>query len=265
MGHRGLVIAAGEVYGKLTILSELPVRARKGGGTERWFRCKCECGSEGDYRLGRLRSGKTRSCGCLVPRPGRRSGWCGVAYLEHPLYHGMEGTPTHSVWRGIRKRCYNPRARGYANYGGRGIVLCSGWKSSFKSFYEDMGERPSLQHSIDRVDGDGNYSCGHCEECLSNGWVSNCRWATRAEQRRNSKNVRMLTFEGETLCLADWAERKGMSKGTLHGRLTKMSVAEALRTPVRQCRTDKQFMAVPEPDRDSEWHRDRARRNLRVE
>jgi len=126
-----------------------------------------------------------------------------------------------------------------------------------------MGVRPSLQHSIDRLDGDGNYSCGHCEECLANGWVLNCRWATRAEQRRNSKDVRMLTFEGETMCLADWAKRKGMTKSTLHRRLTKMSVAEALRTQVRQWRADKQFKAVPEPERDSEWYRDMARRKLR--
>ena len=200
----------------------------------RWFRCICECGRETEVRLSNLRSGKTRSCGHHSVPPTFN-------------YHGMQDSREYGIWRGAKKRCYNRRARGYANYGGRGIVMCSGWKSSFKAFYEDMGPRPSARHSIDRKDGNGHYSCGHCEECVANGWVANCCWATRGEQRRNSKNVRMLTFGGETMCIADWAKRKGMCKSALLGRLSRgMSVEEALRTPVRQWRSDEQFKRVPE-------------------
>lgn len=151
----------------------------------------------------------------------------------------LAGTPTYQIWRGMKRRCRQVRAKDYAAYGGEGIVVCVGWKSSFVTFLEDMGERPSADHSIDREDGDCNYSCGHCEECVKEGWTANCRWATRAEQRRNQKNVRMLTFQGETMCMADWAKRKGMSKAALSARLAKMPVEDALRQPVREWRGDR--------------------------
>lgn len=172
------------------------------------------------------------------------------------------GTPEHNIWRGMRRRCRRERARDYAAYGGAGICVCGGWRTSFMSFFEDMGPRPSLDHSVDRIDGGGHYSCGHCEDCEANGWSLNCRWATRGEQNRNRKDNRMLTFEGETMCLADWAKRIGMSKGGLHDRLTRMSVEEALRTPVRQWRSNQQLMQVPLSARDSEWCREAARRGL---
>lgn len=147
----------------------------------------------------------------------------------------LVGTPTYQIWRGMKRRCFKTGVKDYAAYGG--CVVCSGWKSSFKAFFADMGERPSDDYSIDRKDGEGHYSCGHCDECVSNGWVSNCRWATRAEQRRNQKNVRMLTFKGETLCLNDMAEKYGMRKGILHNRLASgWSLEAALLTPVRSYR-----------------------------
>jgi hypothetical protein len=74
----------------------------------------------------------------------------------------------------------------------------------------------------------------------------------------------MLTFEGETMCLADWAKRKGMCKSALSGRLKKMPVEDALRIPVRQWRADEQFRRVAESERDCDWRRDAARRGLSV-
>jgi hypothetical protein len=177
-------------------------------------------------------------------------------------YHGKRESPEYGVWKGMIKRCYHESSRDYHNYGGRGIKMCTGWRSSFKPFYEDMGERPSPDHQIDRENGNGHYSCGHCEECLANGWPANCRWATRAEQNRNRRDNRMLTFDGETMCLADWAKRKGMCKSALSGRLKKMPVEDALRMPVRQWRADEQFRRVPESKRDCDWRRDAARRGL---
>lgn len=214
-----VAIQVGDRYGRLSVVRELPVRRRPSGGTERWFLCRCECGNETDVRLSRLRSGKTRSCGCLIvpPKPSPAS------YANRADYHGMEGSPEHGIWRGIKARCYHPKARGYANYGGRGIKMCDRWKSSFKAFYEDMGPRPSPEHQIDRSDNDKDYEPG------------NCRWATRAEQNRNRKDNRMLEFRGERMCMADWAKRFGMRNGTLSDRLARgMSVEEALTTPVRQ-------------------------------
>ena len=177
----------------------------------------------------------------------------------------LAGTPTYQIWRGMKRRCYRVTATDYAAYGGCGVVVCSGWKTSFTVFLEDMGERPGDGYSIDRKDGDGHYSCGRCSECVSNGWPSNCRWATHAEQRRNQKNVRMLTFRGETTCLKDMAEKYGMSKGVLHSRLASgWSLGDALLTPVRQWRENQQFYHVPEPERDAEWRRDAERRAARA-
>lgn len=202
--------APGDRFGKLTVLAELP-RVKSGRKIRRVFRCVCDCGTERIVRLDHLRSGHTGSCGCLPQSNENRHG-----------YHGMDGSPEHGIWRGIKKRCYSPGARGYAMYGGRGIRLCERWHS-FKAFYEDMGPRPSPGHQIDRIDSDKDYEPG------------NCRWATRAEQNRNRKDNRMLEFRGERMCMADWAKRLGMRKGTLSDRLARgMSVEEALTTPVRQ-------------------------------
>lgn len=265
---RKISVSVGDVYGRLRIVEELQPKQRASGGTSRVFRCVCDCGRETEVPLKNLRAGKTRSCGHhSVPPVPLKLGeipYDMLMKMRGDRYHGMEGSPEHRVWNGVKQRCYDPKSKGYSNYGGRGIVMCYGWKSSFKAFYEDMGNRPSLAHSIDRIDGNGNYSCGHCDECVANGWSANCRWATPAEQRRNSKDIRLLTFEGETMCLADWAKRKGMCKSALSARLDKMSVEEALRQPVRQWRTDEQFRRVAEASRDSEWRRDAVRRGLSI-
>lgn len=267
MAARRIEVSVGDKYGMLSIISELPSRNRASGGTSRFFQCRCECGNELSVQFKNLRKGHTRSCGCYrssVPYPPERLEKMRLANASRDDYHGMEDSSEYSIWRGIKKRCYLKSHRAYPGYGGRGIVICSGWRSSFKSFFADMGERPSLDHSIDRIDGDGNYSCGHCEECLLKGWTANCRWATRAEQRRNAKNIRMLTFQGETMCLKDMAGKYGMTKGQLHSRLEAgWSLQEALLTPVRQWLGDKKFHQVPESERNAEWRRDAERRASR--
>lgn len=87
--------------------------------------------------------------------------------------HGRRGTPEYRAWDAMKQRCYNPNARSYDGYGGRGITVCDRWRYSFENFLADMGERPSPEHSLDRIDNDGNYEPG------------NCRWATRSEQQGN--------------------------------------------------------------------------------
>jgi hypothetical protein len=256
-------VPAGTRFGRLTVLLELPIRKSQSGGTKRWFLCRCDCGEEVSVRLGHLRSNHTQSCGRHSPPPSLSEfSPESLEKMRGDKYHGKANSPEHGVWKGITRRCYHQTCREYRNYGGRGIRMCSGWRSCFKAFYDDMGERPSPKHQIDRIDNNGHYSCGHCEECLANGWTANCQWATRAEQNRNRRDNRILTFAGETMCLADWAKRKGMHKSSLSARLEKMSVEEALRLPVRQWRSDEQFRRVPESERDCDWRREAARRHL---
>jgi hypothetical protein len=90
--------------------------------------------------------------------------------------HGQSKTPTYTTWAAMRGRCYDPGNASYASYGARGITVCRRWLDSFENFLADMGERPSKDHSIDRIDSGGNYE------------ASNCRWATRAEQNANRRD-----------------------------------------------------------------------------
>jgi hypothetical protein len=89
--------------------------------------------------------------------------------------HGYSGTPTYVSWNAMRSRCRDVSNASYPLYGGRGITVCARWQN-FEGFLADMGERPSLDHSIDRIDSDGNYEPG------------NCRWATRAEQNGSRRD-----------------------------------------------------------------------------
>jgi hypothetical protein len=120
-------------------------------------------------------------------------------------------------------RCYNERHPSFKNHGGRGISVCDRWRESFEKFFADMGEPPTRHHSLDRINNDGNYE------------PSNCRWATVDVQRRNSRQARMLTHNGETMCVKDWAERIGVAPSTLCERLRRgWSVDRALTTPARR-------------------------------
>lgn len=128
---------------------------------------------------------------------------------------------TYKVWEGILARCTNPKASGFDRYGGRGITVCDRWRSSFEAFLADMGARPSRAHQIDREKNDGPYA------------PENCRWATSAEQARNRSSNVLLTIDGETMCLLDWAIRIGMPRNTLRNRLLRgWSPERAVRTPM---------------------------------
>ena len=85
-------------------------------------------------------------------------------------------TPEHNAWNAMKARCLNPEHHAYANYGGRGITVCDAWRESFVCFLQDMGPRPSAEHSLDRIDNDGSYGPG------------NCRWATRGQQNANTRD-----------------------------------------------------------------------------
>lgn len=174
-----------------------------------FWRCICDCGNESVVRYEDLRSGHTKSCGCLL-REMRGS-------LHRT--HGMSGTVEYTIWKGIETRCYNPNARVYPHYGGRGITMCDRWRTSFENFFSDMGPRPSLKHSIERIDNNGSYS------------PDNCRWATDLEQANNMRSNRRITFNGKTQSLADWARELDISSGAISLRMARgLSVEEAFST-----------------------------------
>jgi hypothetical protein len=126
----------------------------------------------------------------------------------------------YKVWQQMHARCTNRRYHYYARYGGRGIKVCKRW-NSFANFLADMKRRPSKEHSIERRNNDGNY----CPE--------NCYWATRAEQGRNKSNCRLITFQGTTRTLTDWARAIGMATSVLSNRINThgWEIERALTTP----------------------------------
>jgi hypothetical protein len=131
--------------------------------------------------------------------------------------HGASYTPEYDIWSGMKARCHTKSHKQYADYGGRGIRVCEGWRASFAAFLRDMGPRPTTEHSLDRIDNDRGYEPG------------NVRWATDVDQTNNQRTNRKLTHNGETHTLAEWGKRLGIRAGAIQLRLHRgWSVEEAL-------------------------------------
>lgn len=135
---------------------------------------RCVCGNIFEAFIHHVKSGNTKSCGCLRK----------IADNPRNTVHGMEGSPTYSSWHGIKSRCTNPNYVGWKRYGGRGITYDPKWET-FEGFLEDMGEKPGKGWAIDRIDNDGNY----CKE--------NCRWVTMSENSRKSHKERKENSHGK--------------------------------------------------------------------
>ena len=212
MPHHSAGVTPGN-FQKLTgqRFGRLVVKERSSNGPKgmaRWV-CHCDCGNMRVVRGSHLLQGKILSCGCLGAERRRAS----------RVIHGLNETPEHIVWMRMIGRCTNPKDHRFAYYGGRGVYVCERWLGSFPAFLADMGERPSPRHSIDRKDNSGSYTCGLCDQCRDRNQPANCRWATLTEQARNKRNNRLITFQGETLPLAQWAERTGIKRETIARRL----------------------------------------------
>lgn len=155
----------GRQFGRLTVLRRTAENSKD--GRPQW-ECQCVCGERVVLRGASLRTGNTRSCGCLQKES--------VGALRRT--HGGSNTDEYETWLGMKKRCLNHAHHKYPEYGGRGIVVCDRWRNSFENFILDMGPKPSPQHSLDRIDNDGPYD------------KDNCRWATSIEQSRNRRQRR---------------------------------------------------------------------------
>lgn len=194
-------IPAGTIFGRLTVIQD-------GRRPKVW--CRCVCGGEIWVNLDNLKYGRTRSCGCL-------------RYEVRGVYqttHGLSHTPEIRVWSTMIQRCSNPRKDDYARYGGRGIRVCERWKQ-FTAFYEDMGPRPSPEHSIDRVDNTAGYS------------KDNCRWATRVEQQNNKRSNRLVVLDGVVMSLAQACRMRNLPYSPIQLRLRRgWSTADAFSTPI---------------------------------
>ena len=191
----------GQVFGRLTIIKQVLSQKPK---QVRWL-CLCECGIEIETYGVNLRTGDKRSCGCLrrdiVTAKNRTAD-----FIATHTTHGISQTPEYMSWRGMISRCYNPNDISYANYGGRGIKVCHRWHD-VTNFLADMGQKPSIEMQIERIDNNDNY----CPR--------NCRWATRLEQARNKSNNVLLTYQGKTRHIAEWARVTGIHSSVIRERM----------------------------------------------
>lgn len=142
-------------------------------------------------------------------------------------------SPERNCWYKMRYRCLNSKSPEYDKYGGRGIQICAGW-GTFQSFHADLGNKPSPEYSIDRINNNGHYSCGKCNECIKNGWSMNCRWATPLQQSNNTRRNVRITKDGKTLTVTEWAKEMNVSVSTLRVRSARGLSLQEIIAPVKK-------------------------------
>lgn len=190
---RKIELVAGQVFNRLTVVSEIPATK---SGRLRWA-CICVCGTPTEVGAYELVSHHTKSCGC----------WTFEASKLANTTHGRSYSVEHQAWRDMWQRCTNPNNPYYHIYKDR---LPPGEWRDFPTFYRDVGARPSKGLSLDRIDNDKPYGPG------------NCRWATPKEQSRNRSRTIYAELEGETLSLAEFAARFEVPYDRVYVRFVKL-------------------------------------------
>lgn len=201
-----ITFQVGDRFGRLVVTSEILIKLPNG---RLGYHCLCDCGNQIATRAVQLKSGKTRSCGCLASEQT----------VARNFRHGSSHDTCYHIWKAMIDRCGNPNNRAYHRYGGRGIRVCDSWLKSPDAFIRDMGDRPE-NGTLERIDNNK----GYCPD--------NCKWATRRQQSRNREAIHRLTYNGETHCLTEWSEKCGFSRGVISKRLNLgWPVSDALTKP----------------------------------
>lgn len=214
--HKGFKDHTGKKFGRLTVLCFIGRKTHPSGLRNILWGCRCDCGNLTQVYANGIGSKHTQSCGCLHRERAT------AASTTHGATRKGTEQQEYSIWLDMRRRCHNPKNKSYRYYGARGISVCPEWRKSFESFIGDIGSRPSPEHTLEREDNNKGYS------------PENCRWATRVEQAQNRRSNRVLTLNGESHYLSEWARLKGLTVQTLHNRLRRgWSTEKALTEPVK--------------------------------
>lgn len=174
----------GKRYGRLTVIKEVERIRYPSGIPDRMWECVCDCGNIFRCNSGRLRSGNTKSCGCLRKEMASKKSY----------KHGGSKTKLYRIWDEMNGRCHCETNKAFKNYGARGIIVCDEWRNDFSAFRLwaiSNGYQEGL--TIERVNNNGNYS------------PDNCKWIPRSDQPRNRRNCHLITYNGETKTLSEWS------------------------------------------------------------
>jgi hypothetical protein len=191
----------GEKVGSCYFIMEAEPKVRENRSPERYAMFLCVCGNTFKSKISHVKDGKTTSCKCLQRK------YTSLRRLTHGESYSTKRTVEYACWSSMKRRCYNPNVNGYDRYGGRGILVSEEWKDSFETFLADMGKKPSANHSIERINNDGNYCKG------------NCIWATKRQQLVNRHNMKDYSYNGVSKKICEWAEEYGIPRKALWKRL----------------------------------------------
>ena len=187
-----LVELSGRRFGQLLVNGD---GGRDARGAVLW-RCACDCGRTTLVRGSSLTQGRTRSCGCGV-----------AAKARQPRLHGQSKGVLYRRWQAMKRRCLLESDSEYRNYGGRGISVCARWRTSFVNFTADMAPTFFDGGELDRIDTNGHYE------------PANCRWVRRQQQQRNKRSNHVLTINGVSKTVIEWAEETGLKANTIVTRI----------------------------------------------
>ena len=199
-----LLNLSGQRFTRLKVLHRGGNRGRRVS----WI-CRCDCGKRLMVTAASLKSGNTRSCGCLATEIKR------TVHITHGHSAGGKFSSEYIAWSNMIRRGTGK----VAHYAKRGITVCTRWLV-FENFIKDMGPKPSPKHSLEREDNDRGYT------------PLNCRWATRIEQARNMATNHHLTVNGVTRTVAEWSEVTNLKASTIRARIKRGWDAKAAMEPV---------------------------------
>lgn len=203
-----IIDLTGKKYHRLTVIGFAFTRKK-----HRYWSCRCKCGEEVIVDGGNLKSGHTQSCGC----------WNQEMTIKRNISntkHGSCDSSEYQTWGAMKSRCLNPNDQAYADYGGRGITVCTEWVESFETFLDDMGPKPKQTCGIGRIDNNLGYE------------PNNCRWETWIQQNNNMRSNIFYEFNGQYLTLAQWSRIVGLRYDTLWCRVQRgWSIKKTLITP----------------------------------
>ena len=204
---------AGKRFDRLCVIER--VENNKYGNSV-WL-CQCDCGKQLRVRGDSLIKGNTKSCGCLRTEK----------VIERAKTHGKTNTKCYMEWANMKARCYNPNNKQYKDYGGRGITICDSWLNDFEAFYNYISTLPHFNekgYTLNRIDNNGNYE------------PNNVEWADSITQANNKRNNHLITYNGKTQSLSQWAIEIGLNRSTLEQRINKYhwSIEKALTTPIKK-------------------------------